>query len=103
MDDVRIYTGTLVADLVLPGSRSLKDLRAPLRALAQKLRNREFAVARVGPADLLQRAFLAIVAVSGDTEVVEGRLDEAERALFDSPFEVADLRRNVAVETFPSG
>lgn len=103
MDDVRIYTGTLVADLVLPGSRSLKEMRAPLRALVQKLHNREFAVARVGPAELAQRAFVAIVAVSGDGEVVEGRLDEAERALFESPFEVADLRRDVTVETFPSG
>ncbi len=103
MDDVRIHTGTLVADLVLPGSRSLKDLRAPLRALVQKLRNQEYAVARVGPAELMQRAFLAIVAVSGDAEVVEGRLDEAERILFESPFEVADLRRDVTVETFPSG
>lgn len=103
MDDVRIYTGTLVADLVLPGSRSLKEMRAPLRALVQKLHNREFAVARVGPAELAQRAFVAIVAVSGDSEVVEGRLDEAECALFASPFEVADLRRDVTVETFPSG
>jgi uncharacterized protein YlxP (DUF503 family) len=103
VDDVRIYTGTLVADLVLPGSRSLKEMRAPLRALVQKLRNQEFAVARVGPAELAQRAFVAIVAVSGDGEVVEGRLDEAERELFASPFEVADLRRDVVVETFSSG
>jgi uncharacterized protein YlxP (DUF503 family) len=103
VDDVRIYTGTLVADLVLPGSRSLKEMRAPLRALVQKLRNREFAVARVGPAELAQRAFVAIVAVSGDAEIVEGRLDEAERELFESPFDVADLRRDVVVETFSSG
>lgn len=103
MDDVRIYTGTLVADLVLPGSRSLKDLRAPLRSLAQRLRNDGFAVARVGPADLAQRAFLAIAAVSGEAEVAEGRLDEAERLVYDSPFEVADLRRGLVVETFPSG
>jgi uncharacterized protein YlxP (DUF503 family) len=103
LDDVRIYTGTLVADLVLPGSRSLKDLRAPLRALAQRLRNRDFAVARVGPTDRQQRAFLAIVAVAGESEQAEGRLDEAERLVYDSPFEVADLRRALAVETFPCG
>jgi len=103
VDDVRLYTGTLVADLVLPGARSLKDQRAPLRALVQKLRNRNFAVARVGPAELMQRAFVAVAAVSGAADQVEGRLDEAERLLYDSPFEVADLRRNVAVETFPSG
>jgi uncharacterized protein YlxP (DUF503 family) len=103
MDDVRIYTGTLVADLVLPGSRTLKELRAPLRALVQKLRNQDFAVARVGPAELAQRAFLAVAAVSGEADLVEARLDEVERLLYDSPFEVADLRRGVAVETFRSG
>lgn len=102
MDDVRVYTGSLVADLVLGGARSLKDLRAPLRALAQRLRNQGFAVARVGPADLSQRAFLAVGAVSGDSEQVEARLDEAERLLYDSPFEIADLRRGMTVETFPS-
>lgn len=100
---MRIYTGSLVADLVLPGARSLKDLRAPLRALAQRLRNHGFAVARVGPADLAQRAFLAVGAVSGEPELAEARLDEAERLLYDSPFEIADLRRGVTVETFRSG
>lgn len=103
MDDVRIYTGTLVADLVLAGSRSLKDMRAPVRALAQRLRNHGYAVARVGPADRQQRAFLAIATVAGEAELAEARLDEAERLVYDSPFEVADLRRGVAVETFPSG
>ncbi len=97
-----MYTGSLVADLILGGARSLKDLRAPLRALAQRLRNQGFTVARVGPAGLSQRAFLAIAAVSGEPELVEARLDEAERLLYDSPFEIADLRRGVAVETFPS-
>ena len=103
MDDVRIYSGTLVADLVLPGSRSLKDLRAPLRALSQRLRNQGFAVSRVGPVERLQRAFLAIATVAGEPGQAEARLDEAERLVYDSPFEVADLRRGVVVETFPSG
>ena len=102
MDDVRIYTGTLVADLVLPGSRSLKEMRAPLRALVQKLRNGDFAVARVGPAELAQRAFVAVAAVSGEPDLADARLDEAERLLYDSPFEVADLRRGMSVETFSS-
>ena len=103
MDDVRVYTGTLVADLVLAGARSLKDQRAPLRALVQRLRNQGFAVARVGPADLAQRAFVAVVAVSGEAGLAEARLDEAERLLYDAPFDIADLRRAVTVETFPSG
>ena len=48
MDDVRVYTGTLVADLVLSYARSIKERRKPLQALIQRLRNHDFAVAQVG-------------------------------------------------------
>ena len=103
MDDVRIFTGTLIADLVLPHARSLKERRGPQRALVQKLKNHEFAVAQVGPAELVQRLFLAVTAVSGTESVLHGRLDEAERLLFASEFEVGDVRRLIGVETFYSG
>ena len=103
MDDVRTYTGTLVADLVLGAARSLKDRRSPQRTLVQKLRNLDFAVAQVGPADLVQRLFLAVTAVSGGEPQLEELLDGAERVLFASDFEVADLRRHITVETFHSG
>lgn len=103
MDDVRTYTGTLVADLVLGSSRSLKDRRGPQRALVQKLRHLDFAVAQVGPADLVQRLFLAVTAVSGSETQVEELLDGAERVLFASEFEVGELRRHITVETFHSG
>ena len=102
MDDVRIYTGTLVADLVLGEARSLKERRGPQRALTQRLKNLDFAVAQVGPADLTQRLFLAVTAVSGEESELADRLDGAERVLFASDFEVADLRRLISVETFPS-
>ncbi len=103
MDDVRVYTGTLIADLVYSHGRSLKERRSPLRALTQRLRNMDFAVAQVGPADLIQRVFLAVTAVSGQESVVHQRLDEAERVLFAGDFEVGDLRRIVTSETFHSG
>lgn len=103
LDDVRTYTGTLIADLVLPAARSLKERRGPLRALMQRLRNHDFAVAQVGPADLIQRAFLSVSAISGTSGKTEELLDKAERLIFASDFEVADLRRNVQAETFNSG
>lgn len=103
MDDVRIYCGTLIADLVLQESRSLKDRRRAQRALVQRLRNREFALAQVGPADLMQRIFLAVTVVSGSESKVEDLLDSAERIMFASDFEVADLRRTITSETFYSG
>lgn len=103
MDDVRTYTGTLIADLILPASRSLKDRRGPQRTLVQKLRNHDYAVAQVGPTDLVQRLFLAVTAVSNSETRVEEMLDGAERVMFASEFEVGDLRRTINVETFPSG
>jgi uncharacterized protein YlxP (DUF503 family) len=103
VDDVRTYTGTLVADLVLAGSRNLKDRRAPLRALVQRLRNRHVAVAQVGPTDLHQRAFLALSVVAGSEARAGELLDGAERVLFGSEFEIGDLRREIRVHTFASG
>jgi len=103
MDDVRTYSGTLTADLVMTAARTLKDRRGPLRALVQKLKNQDFAVAQVGPADLIQRCFLAVSAVSNEESMVDGLLDAAERIIFASEFEVGDLRRNIQVETFHSG
>lgn len=103
MDDVRTYTGTLITDLVLPQARSLKERRGPQRALVQKLKNHDFAVAQVGPADLAQRLFLAVSAVSGRESLVEELLDGAERLLYASDFEVGELRRLIAVDSFHSG
>jgi len=102
MDDVRIFHGSLVADLVLSHARTIKDRRGPLRAVIQVLRNQGLAVAQVGPADLRQRAFLLIGAVAGDAAGLDGQLDAAERVLFGSDFEVADLRRDVRQDSFSS-
>lgn len=102
MDDVRIHTGTLLADLVLPHAQSIKDRRQALRSLVQRLLNRRLAVAQVGPADLRQRAFLLVGAVAGDAAGLDQQLDAAERVIFASQFEVADLQRDVNQDSFPS-
>ncbi len=103
MEDVRTYTGTLIADLVLPHARNLKERRGPQRALTQKLKNHDYAVAQVGPPDLAQRLFLAVSIVSGRESLVQELLDGAERLLFASDFEVGELRRLIAVDSFYSG
>lgn len=100
---MRIFTGTLIADLLLPAARTLKERRGPLRSLLQKLRNQDFAVAQVGPSELTQRVFLAISAVSGQAQMVDDLLDGAERIIFASDFEVADLNRNIDSDSFYSG
>ena len=103
MDDVRTYSGTLTADLVITAARTLKDRRGPLRALVQKLKNQDYAVAQVGPPDLIQRCFLAVSAVSNEESMVDRLLDGAERIIFASEFEVGELRRNIHVESYYSG
>ena len=47
------------------------------------------------PADLRQRAFLLVGAVAGDPAGLDAQLDAAERTVFASEFEVAELRRLV--------
>jgi uncharacterized protein YlxP (DUF503 family) len=102
VDDVRVYTGTLIADLVLANARSMKERRKPLQALLQRLRNHDYAVAQVGPTDLTRRAFVAVVAVSGGESLLNERLDAVERMLFASEFEVADIRREITSTTSSS-
>jgi len=102
MDDVRLHAGTLVADLRLPHAQSIKDRRQALRGLIQRLQNRRLAVAQIGPADLRQRAFLMVGAVSGSSSGLDEQLDAAERLFFASDFEVADVRREVRQDSFPS-
>jgi len=103
MDDVRLHSGTLLADLRLPHADSLKHRRQALRSLVQRLQNRRLAVAQVGPSDLKQRAFLLIGAVAGAASGLDEQLAAAERLLFASEFEVADVRRDVRQDSFTSG
>ncbi|MBK9303501.1 MAG: DUF503 family protein [bacterium] len=93
MDDIRVTTGMLVLDLRLPHATSLKERRQELRSLMDRLRRLEFAAAQVGPADLQQRAFVAVAAVAGAPAQLEERLDQAEALAFGTAFEVAVLRR----------
>ena len=94
MDDVRVHTSTLIADLRLPLAGSLKERRKELYGLVERLRHEGFAVAQVGPPDLHQRVFLAIAEVTGQPSRLAERLDEAERILFASEFEVCFLQRS---------
>jgi uncharacterized protein YlxP (DUF503 family) len=102
MDDVRLHAGTLMAELVLPHAQSLKERRQALRSVVQRLHNRRLAVAQVGPTDLKQQAFLLIGAVASSAAGLDQQLDEAERVIFASAFDVAELRRNVRQDGFRS-
>ncbi len=71
--------GLLVVDLHLPDAQSLKDKRRVLRAVKDRLKKLNVAVAETDHANLWQRAQLGVVAIgnSGD------RVDQTLRAVID--------------------
>ena len=68
-----MYVASVRAELHLPFAGSLKDKRAVLNKLKDRLRNAGFAVAEVDHAELWQRAALGLAVVTSSA----ARLDEA--------------------------
>jgi len=73
--------GLLTLELHVAGARSLKDKRAVLRRVKDRLGRLNLAVAEIAHHDLWQRAGLGIVTVGVDQEIVERTLDSALRAV----------------------
>ena len=72
--------GLLTLELRIRGSRSLKDKRAVLRRLKDRLRGRHnVSVAETDFHDDHQRSVLAVAAVSGDPSRADEVLDRAEQ------------------------
>lgn len=71
--------GVLVFELHIPESRSLKDKRHYVKGLKDRLRNRfNVSVSEIDDQELLNRATLAAVCVSGSRSYAEGLLDRVE-------------------------
>jgi uncharacterized protein YlxP (DUF503 family) len=94
-DDDCGYAGLLVVDLHVAGARSLKDKRAPLRSLRQRLRNAGYTVAEVAFHDAWQRSRLAIGVVSRAARDADALLDEALRVLERDGVEAVARERGV--------
>ena len=78
--------GIVEAGISIPHARSLKDKRAVLRSLKDRMLNHfNVSVAEVGKQDLWQAAELAFVTVGAETEVVQKRLSEISAALHADP------------------
>ena len=78
-----MFVGVVRIELHLPGAASLKDKRAVLRGLKDRIRQRTpAAVAEVDHQDLWQRAALGVAVVSGERRQV-GELLESVRRLAD--------------------
>ncbi len=73
-----MFVGIVRVELHLPAAGSLKDKRAVVRSLKERIRHRvQAAVAEVDHQDLWQRAALGVAVVSGDA----GQIDELLQAV----------------------
>ena len=70
-----MVVGLLSIELHLAGARSLKDKRAVLRRLKDRVGRLNVAVAEVAHHDLRQRAGLGVVTVGVDQEIAERTLE----------------------------
>jgi uncharacterized protein YlxP (DUF503 family) len=70
-----MIVGLLSIELHIAGARSLKDKRATLRRLKDRVRRLNVALAEVDHHDLHQRAGLGVVSIGVDREVTERTLE----------------------------
>jgi uncharacterized protein YlxP (DUF503 family) len=73
---VSLFVGIVRIELFLPQSRSLKDKRAVLHSLRDRLKPMNLAVAEVEGQDLWQRATLGVALVGGEPGLLEKRVQE---------------------------
>jgi hypothetical protein len=79
-----MFVGVVRIELHLPASTSLKDKRAVVRGLKERIRQRvRAAVAEVDHQDLWQRAALGVAVVSGESRQI-GELLQSVRNLVDA-------------------
>jgi uncharacterized protein YlxP (DUF503 family) len=75
-----VVTVGVVLTLYLPGVQSLKEKRAVVRSLVERMRSRlDVAAAEVGAQDQLQRARVGFAVVSGEVATARRLADEAQR------------------------
>lgn len=74
---VKFFEGAIVAELIFRGARTLKDRRAFLRSITDRLRNAGFSSARIGHAGDVRRAWVAAVCVTGKESLARELLRRA--------------------------
>jgi uncharacterized protein YlxP (DUF503 family) len=75
-----MVTVSVLLTLHLPGARSLKDKRAVVRSLVDRIHARlNLSAAEVGSQDLMQRAEVGFAVVSEDAATARRVADEARR------------------------
>jgi len=69
-----VYVASVRAELFLPFAHTLKEKRALLNRIKDRMRNSGASVAEIDHHDLWQRAALGVAVVSGESEALTGRL-----------------------------
>ncbi len=73
-------------DLLIPGSRSLKDRRQAVRSLKERLRHRfDVACSEVGDLESWNRASLGLAAVSNEKALLQDIVSEISRYAQNDP------------------
>lgn len=87
-----MLVGTLVVELYLPGTVSLKEKRFVLKSVKTKVRNRfNVSIAEVDWQEKWQRACLGIACVSGDRRFLDTTLNKVLNLILqESRLEVTD-------------
>jgi uncharacterized protein YlxP (DUF503 family) len=86
-----MFAGMFVACLRFPGCTTLKDRRGVLRSVLDRLRNLGFSAGQTGPADLLQRAWIAAACACRSARMVDRMLDSAREILEHPGLELASI------------
>ncbi|MCE7871702.1 DUF503 domain-containing protein [bacterium CPR1] len=96
-----MYVGICRYDLhLLSGPQSLKEKRAVVRRLRDRLRNLQLSAAEVDAQDLWQRAVLGVACVGADAGVARGQLEAAGKLIASLP-EVEVLGEDLEVMAYP--
>lgn len=75
-----MWIAVIRLDLLIPGSRSLKDRRQAVKSLKERLRHRfDVACSEVGDLDSWNRAILGISAVSNEKPLLQDLASEVSR------------------------
>lgn len=95
-----MFVAVGIFELHVPHARSLKEKRAVVRSVRQRVRNRfEVAAAEVALQELHQRIRLGVSAIGSDGALLEGLMDqvgdllaqESDAVLVGSHFEILDF------------
>ena len=99
-----MVTVSVLLTLYIPGAQSLKEKRAVVRSLVDRLRTRRrLSSAEVGLQDELQRARIGFAGVSGDLATARRLADEARRFVDDELIGRAEVVETALEETLIEG